>query len=94
MLDKEQIKNWDSAKDQPPQSPAEQAMAGLADAQKEDLFQGEAVFTGEYVTLTPDQAKARKRRGQWIALGLFSFCILIFLITMTRMGQNLMVGGA
>lgn len=54
----------------------------------------EATFTGEYVTLTPEQAKARKRRGQWIALGLFSFCILIFLITMTRIGQNIVTGGA
>ena len=54
----------------------------------------EAVFTGEYVTLTADQSRARKRRGQWIALALFAFCIMIFLITMTRMGQNIVMGGS
>ncbi len=70
---------------------AVQTRAGLAGA----VFDShEATFTGEYVTLTAEQAKARKRRGQWIALGLFTFCILIFLITMTRMGQSLMVGGS
>lgn len=72
-------------------SAAVQPRAGLAGA----VFDShEAIFTGEYVTLTAEQAKARKHRGQWIALGLITFCILIFLITMTRMGQNLMVGGS
>mgnify|MGYP006314947787 CR=1 FL=1 len=78
-----------SSKVEPPIA-SDQPRPGLAGA----VFDShEATFTGEYVTLTVDQSKARKRRGQWIALGLFSFCILIFLITMTRMGQNLMVGG-
>lgn len=54
----------------------------------------EALPTGERVTLTPEQAKARKRRGQWIALALFAFCILVFLITMTRMGASMLMGGA
>jgi hypothetical protein len=54
----------------------------------------EALPTGERVTLTPEQAKARKRRGQWIALALFAFCILIFLITMTKMGAGVLMGGA
>lgn len=73
------------------EQPADQPRPGLAGV----VFDShEAIFTGEYVTLTVDQARARKRRGQWIALGLFTFCILIFLVTMTRMGQNLMVGGS
>lgn len=54
----------------------------------------EARDTGERVTLTPEQAKARRRRGQWIALALFAFCILIFLITMTRIGASILTGGA
>ena len=56
------------------------------------LHNGEALPTGERVTLTPDQAKARKRRGQWMALALFAFCILIFLITMTKMGASMLLG--
>ena len=53
----------------------------------------EALPTGERVTLTPEQAKARKRRGQWMALALFGFCILVFLITMTKMGASILTGG-
>jgi hypothetical protein len=51
----------------------------------------EAIPTGERVTLTPEQAKARKRRGQWLALGLFAFVILVFMLTMTKMGANILV---
>ena len=54
----------------------------------------EALPTGERVTLTTEQAKARKRRGQWMAIALFAFCILVFLITMTKMGASLLMGGA
>ena len=53
----------------------------------------EALPTGERVTLTPEQAKARKRRGRWIALALFAFVILVFLITMTKMGASMLMGG-
>ncbi len=53
----------------------------------------EALPTGERVTLTPEQAKARKRRGQWMAIALFAFCILVFLITMTKMGASMLMGG-
>jgi hypothetical protein len=52
---------------------------------------GEALPTGEHVRLTPEQAKARNRRGQWIAIGLFAFVIIIFVLTMTKMGANIMV---
>ncbi len=47
--------------------------------------------TPEYVPLTPEQAKARQRRGQWIALGLFAFVIIVFVLTMTKMGANILV---
>jgi hypothetical protein len=57
------------------------------------LHSGEALPTGERVTLTREQAQARKRRGQWMALALFAFCILVFLITMTKMGASVLTGG-
>ena len=45
----------------------------------------------EPAKLSPEQLKARTRRGQWIALALFAFVILIFTLTMTKMGANIMV---
>lgn len=41
--------------------------------------------------LTPEQLQARKRRGQWIALALFAFVILVFVITMSKLGANVVV---
>jgi hypothetical protein len=65
----------------PPTAPADQA-----------AFLGrEALPTGETVKLTPEQAKARSRRGHWIALALFTFVILVFVITMTKLGANVLV---
>jgi hypothetical protein len=43
------------------------------------------------IQLTPEQEKARKRRGQWLALGLFAFVILVFVLTMTKMGAQILV---
>lgn len=51
----------------------------------------EALFTGEMVTMTPEQKKARQRRSTWMALALFAFVILVFLITMTKVGAQIMV---
>jgi uncharacterized Tic20 family protein len=51
----------------------------------------EGVFTGEMVTMTAEQKKARQRRSIWMALALFSFVILVFLITMTKVGAQIMV---
>jgi hypothetical protein len=80
MLDANQIKDWDGKPDKAAPAPPVQPF-------------GEATFTGERIMLTPEQAKARKRRGQWIALALFAFCIVVFLLTMTKMGANMLVGG-
>jgi hypothetical protein len=52
---------------------------------------GEARPTGEAGRLSPQQEKARRRRGQWLALGLLAFVILIFLLTMTKMGAQILV---
>ncbi|MDZ4760580.1 MAG: hypothetical protein SGJ21_05870 [Alphaproteobacteria bacterium] len=48
----------------------------------------EARDTGERVALSAEQAKARKRRSQWTALALFAFVILIFVITIARLGPE------
>ncbi len=37
------------------------------------------------IKLTPEQEKARKRRNVWIAVSLFGFMVLVFLITLTQM---------
>lgn len=80
MLDKNQIQDWEGAPEDAPKKPA-----GRAPSYRE------AVPTGETVTLTPEQSKARKRRSQWLALGLFAFVIIIFTLTMTKMGANILV---
>jgi hypothetical protein len=51
----------------------------------------EATPTGETVKLTPEQEKARQRRSRWIALALGAFVILIFVITLTKLGANVLV---
>lgn len=85
MLDKGQIKDWDGEPENKAETPARGPVATA-------LFEGrEAIATGERVTLTPEQMQARKKRGQWIALALFAFIIIIFVLTMTKMGSQIMV---
>ncbi len=93
MLDKGQIKDWDGGPEKA-EKPSDQVKAsdkswqetvGIRNAQYE------ALPTGERVTLTPEQVQARKKRGQWIALALFAFIIIIFVLTMTKMGSQIMV---
>lgn len=96
MLDKSQVQDWDGepedapkpeAKPQPPAAP-EAPRGGVAAT----IFDGrEAIPTGEYITLTPQQVKARDRRGQWIAIALFAFVIVIFVLTMTKIGAGVLV---
>jgi hypothetical protein len=62
---------------------------GLAGA----LFDSrEAVPTGEHVRITPEQMKLRKRRAMWTALALGGFAILIFLITLIKLGPQVILG--
>jgi hypothetical protein len=49
----------------------------------------QALPTGERVTLTPEQVTARKRRSQWIAIALFAFVIIIFVLTMNKVGSGM-----
>jgi hypothetical protein len=92
MLDKAQITDWEGEPEavaKPKEAPAaEPPRGGLSGV----IFDSrEAVPTGEFVTVTPEQAKARKRRGQWIALALFAFVIVLFTLTMTKMGAQILV---
>lgn len=88
MLDKGQIKDWEGEPEKPAMPEAAQVRPGLAGA----VFDShEALPTGERVTLTPEQTTARKRRSQWIALALFAFVILVFVLTMTKIGANILV---
>jgi hypothetical protein len=42
----------------------------------------------ETVELTPDQIRARKRRNLWLALSIGGFMLLVFLITVARLGAS------
>ena len=88
MLDKGQIKDWDGT---PEEGDKPAAPAAKADIASMIFAPRQAIATGERVKLTPEQAFARKRRGQWIALALFAFVILVFVLTMTKLGANVMV---
>jgi len=44
----------------------------------------------ETVQLTPDQLRARKRRNMMLALSIGAFMLLVFLITVARLGASVM----
>jgi hypothetical protein len=85
MLDKGQIKDWDGEPEAGGEKPPAKA-AGVQDIASAIFAPREALPTGERVTLTPEQVSARKKRGQWIALALFAFVILVFVLTMAKVG--------
>ena len=41
------------------------------------------------VIMTPEELKARKRRNLWIALSIVAFVVLVFAITMAKIGGNI-----
>ena len=82
MLDKGQIKDWDGA-------PEEGKASTKNDIANAVFGSREALPTGERVTLTPEQTTARKKRGQWIALALFGFVVLVFVLTMAKVGGGI-----
>ncbi len=99
MLDKGQIKDWDGEPEPEGKTPAAAAApaapattppvvprADLASMLSEAR---QALPTGERVTLTPEQVTARKRRGQWLAIALFAFVIIIFVLTMNKVGSGM-----
>jgi len=80
MLDKGQIKDWDGE--------PEGAVTGANPSGNADAFLGarEAIPTGERIQLTPEEAAARRKRSRWIALALGGFVVLVFLLTMAKVG--------
>ncbi len=45
----------------------------------------------EFVTLTPEQVRARNKRSLVIALSLAGFMALVFAVTLAQMGANVLV---
>jgi hypothetical protein len=95
MLDKGQIKDWDgepedesnpakAAKVEAPAAPSASAMAAPEAAPEP---------ANDTTRLNAAQAFARKRRGQWLVLGLFAFVILLFVLTMTKIGGRIVNWG-
>lgn len=96
MLDKGQIKDWDGKPEDAPEAakPADAAAVPPQVAPRPDLGSmlseaRQALPTGERVILTPAEVTARKRRGQWIAIALFAFVIIIFVLTMNKVGSGM-----
>ena len=92
MLDKGQIKDWDGA----PEGKGEQPVApppaeGRPDIATIIMTSREAIPTGEHVTLTAEEVSARKKRNNWIALSLVGFVILVFVLTMAKVGGGIPV---
>lgn len=44
----------------------------------------------DYVRLTPEEQKRRRRRSLALALTLAAFCILLFAITLAKLGPGVM----
>jgi hypothetical protein len=90
MLDKGQIKDWDGepeGEDKPVAvTPVAPTPAARPDIGAILMASREAIPTGEHVTLTPAEVSARKKRNTWIALALGGFVILVFVLTMARVG--------
>jgi hypothetical protein len=42
------------------------------------------------VIMTPEELKARKRRNVWIALSILAFVVLVFAITLAKLGANVL----
>lgn len=96
MLDKDQVKDWDGEpedKSQPAVTPPvpPQAAAARPDIGAILMASREAIPTGEHVILTPTEVAARKKRNIWIALALGGFVILVFVLTMAKVGGGIPV---
>src|SRR5689334_15897957 len=93
MLDKGQISGWDGE----PEDETKPGAAKPAKAEAPVAPPASAMTPPEpandTVRLNAEQAFARKRRGQWLALGLFAFVILLFVLTMTKIGGRIVNWG-
>jgi hypothetical protein len=95
MLDKGQIKDWDGGPESNGQTaatpPAETPAPSRPDIGAILMASREAIPTGEHVTLTPAEVAARKKRNNWIAISLVGFVILVFILTMAKVGGGIPV---
>ncbi len=92
MLDKGQIKDWDGEPEKKGETPVTAPpAAGRPDIGAILMASREAIPTGEHVTLTPEEVAARKKRNTWIALSLVGFVILVFVLTMAKVGGGVPV---
>jgi hypothetical protein len=53
---------------------------------------GQGLPSGETVSLTAEQLRARKRRSVWIALAVGGFMALVFAITLAQMNAGVVAG--
>jgi hypothetical protein len=67
------------------------SVAGGHGPEDQSLLGREALPTGESVSLSPEEVKARQRRSLWIALALGGFVVLVFVLTVTRLGPDVLV---
>lgn len=44
----------------------------------------------EGIRLTPEQERQRKRRNLWLALSVAAFMLLVFLITIAKLGAGVL----
>ena len=88
MLDKGQIKDWDGEPEGQGEAPKPAPAKPAANVDLTDAILGarEAIPTGERVQLTAEEVAARKKRNRWIALALGGFVILVFVLTMAKVG--------
>jgi hypothetical protein len=90
MLDKDQVKDWDGEPEAKVRSadtpPIEASAPGRPDIGAILMASREAIPTGEHVILTPAEVAARKKRNNWIALALGCFVIIVFVLTMAKVG--------
>jgi hypothetical protein len=94
MLDKGQISGWDGdPEDAPEAKPAAKSAKTETPVAPAASVASPPEPANDTVRLTPEQQHARKRRGQWLALGLFAFVILLFALTMTKIGGRIVNWG-
>lgn len=95
MLDKDQVKDWDGEPEEKGQpvaaAPATPPAFSRPDIGAMLMNSREAIPTGEHVILTPAEVAARKKRNNWIAISLVGFVILVFVLTMAKVGGGIPV---
>ena len=61
-------------------------------AQEKIFDVGEGKVTGEDLALSPEEAKARRKRNIAIAFGVLGFIVIVYLTTILRYAANIEAG--